>query len=192
MSSGIIVYTLAEQAIDALAAHRPGAEWEILSALASAVLNGDEIDPKFQAVANSVLLKAILSGKLPPRAKGRPPAELDESWAIAIRYFDLRDAGASYSDAVTELSNVHHKDARHIMRLVARGRSAVRDTKELRDQERASLEVMRSLQTGDGPDPYITLLEAILAEGRAVDLSAVAVERLEAALRNATGTTDTK
>lgn len=106
-------------ALDELRADKSGGEFKVLEVLAQSVLCNLPIPNDFQAVANLVIAKAFVAGKLPSKSRGRPISE-DQSlgWSIAYLYFQLRDAGMSYADAVSEVSARFHKDERHIMRLV--------------------------------------------------------------------------
>ena len=58
-------------ALENLKANANGADLDVLAVLAQAVVEGKEIDPVFQAVANAIVAKVIISGKLPAK-KGRP------------------------------------------------------------------------------------------------------------------------
>jgi hypothetical protein len=108
-----------QTALEELKAGKSGAELRVLEVLAENVLSGLSVPADFQTVANIVIAKSFVLGKLPSMSRGRPSAE-DQSmgWQVAFLYYQLRDSGMSYADAVSKVSAWFHKDERHIMRLV--------------------------------------------------------------------------
>ena len=116
-----------EQTLQSLRDGENGAEWDILERLVLVVLSGEKIDPVFQSVVNAIVAKAVISGKLPYRSRGRPADLLGgvSGWSVAERYLELRDSGLLYRDAVAGVAAEFHKDERHIMRLVKESRSGV-------------------------------------------------------------------
>lgn len=126
-----------EQAIRALANDENGAEYGVLVELAKLLLNGMEIDPDFQKVANAIVVQSLLMDRLPPKKKGRPKDDDGiDGFSVTRHYFDLRDNGVRYADAVAEVAAVFHKDERHIMRLVRENKHSIGNTKEDRDRNR--------------------------------------------------------
>ena len=115
----ITIPSVEEQALRALTKDENGSDFEVLLTLASLVINGREIDPDFQKVANAIVAQAVFFDRLPPKKKGRPkdPDGL-RGWSVANRYFSLVDSGVRYADAVERVAAYFHKDERHIMRIV--------------------------------------------------------------------------
>lgn len=126
-----------DAALRALAEGKNGADLRVLEMLTGLVMTGQTINPDFQRIANAIVAQSVLLGKLPPKPRGRPKdQENDDSRAVAMQYFDLVDAGVSYADAVAQVAARFHKDERHIMRLVKRGKLWAGLTKEERDARR--------------------------------------------------------
>ena len=129
-----------DAALRELAEDENGADLRVLELLMALVVTGQEIKPEFQRIANAIVAQSVLLGRLPSKPRGRPKdQENDDSRFIAMDYYDLRDTGVSYSDAVAKLSAKYHKDERHIMRLVKRGAPIVGHTKEDRELRRQLL-----------------------------------------------------
>lgn len=143
-------------ALEMLAVGRIGAEWEALDVLARSVVEGEDIDPLFQAVVNALVAKAVFSGKLPARAKGRPKASAVSAigWLVANEYFDMTDSGTGYDDAARKLSEKFNKSERQIMRFVKANRKQVGESIAERAFTRAAREVLSDMDfTFDRPVP---------------------------------------
>lgn len=126
-----------DAALRALAEGKNGAELGVLELLAALAVAGQEVHQDFQRVANAIVAQSVLLGKLPSKPRGRPKDEdNDVGRHVASDYYDMRDAGASYAEAVAELSAKYHKDERHIMRLARLGRRYVWSTKSDREKWR--------------------------------------------------------
>lgn len=115
-----------------------GSEWGVLEALAQAVISGKKVDPFFQSVVNAIVAKAVISGKLPAKKKGRPAVDQFDSigWDVAFQYFALKDGGVSYDDAVAQVANKFHKDERTVMRLVKANKAFIGVTLAARERTR--------------------------------------------------------
>lgn len=194
----IQIPSMAERALRDLATDENGADYQVLSVLASYVLSGKEIEPDFQKVANAIMAQAILCNALPPKRKGRPKGDEEIGRDVAQRYFDLIDGGASYAEAVAAVASAFHKDERHIMRLVATSKHIVGETKESRDSKRAwwllcaEMEAA-SIQAGgeSSKDRYESLLLALQKEDERDPLSDLDV-LIEEVLNRRFPLTDTK
>lgn len=126
-----------DAALRALAEGKNGAELGVLELLAALVVAGQEVNQEFQRVANAIVTQSVLLGKLPSKPRGRPKDDdNDVSRHVASDYYAMRDAGASYAEAVAELAAKYHKDERHIMRLARLGRRYVWSTKSDREKWR--------------------------------------------------------
>jgi hypothetical protein len=158
-------------ALDDLKAGKSGAELRVLEVLAESVLSGLSIPVDFQSVANIVIAKSYVLGKLPPMSRGRPSAE-DQTmgWQVAFLYFQFRDSGMSYADAVSKVSARFHKDERHIMRLVNANKDEIGgDDLEARRQHREYWKLcaeMYSEEKAEGGKPYLDFALEILAEAK--------------------------
>lgn len=119
-------------------------ERNVLVVLSESMLSGAPIDPDFQALANAIISKAIIKGRLPTKQGGRPKGSLVEgglsydAQAVAGEYFDLMDAGHKSDECFEELARKHKKDSRTIQRIVSEGRMWHGDSKPARDQKRKS------------------------------------------------------
>ena len=129
-----------------LAAHSCGcafSERNVLVILSEAVLSGAQIDPDFQALANSIMAKAIILEKLPGKQNGRPKASFADgglrydSLVVAGEYFDLLDSGKKNEHCLAELATQYKKDERTISRIISEVRMWHGDTIEARNQARA-------------------------------------------------------
>lgn len=107
-----------EEALLALKAGRPNAEWRVLEAFARG-FTGGVVLPLLQQVVNALLVKAVLQGHLPAQPKGRRKQIASDGLAIALAYFELVDAGRRSEDAAYELSERFGPSERHIMRIVS-------------------------------------------------------------------------
>lgn len=132
----IIVDGPVSRAIYAMKSGKSGAERMVLEALAFEMLAGRQIPPGFQRVVNAVILKAVAMGKLPDRPTGRPTSPPGTSQAIALRYWQLRDEGVPYAQAVEAVSSEFAKTERHVMRLAEQQLQWIGRTKEDRDRRR--------------------------------------------------------
>jgi len=133
--------------LKAVAEQTNGAEWEFLEYFCGDVIAGNRIDPVLQAVANLVFAKAFIFQALPLKKLGRPKRQETEDLGreLAQKYWDLRDSGTSYSEAVRHLAEKVHKDERHIMRLVEKHKKDVGLTFEEREKKRQWATLMRSM-----------------------------------------------
>jgi chorismate mutase len=130
-----------------VAAQENGAEWELLERFAAEVVWGQPIEPALQNVANLVCAKAVLTGALPLRRRGRPESdEIKElGLKVAQEYWFMRDSGHSYQETVNQLALRHHKDERHLMRMVEKHKSEVGLTLEDRQRHRRWVQTMQEI-----------------------------------------------
>lgn len=129
--------------IEAVASQANGAEWDALEEFAINVAFGNKITPNLQHLVNLIVAKSFFAGALPDMRRGRPKSEHAQELGlkIAFLYWEMRDAGKSYSDAVLELSERFHKDERHVMRMVKEHTRAVGETKSHREYWRMAREI---------------------------------------------------
>ena len=135
-----------------VAAQENGAEWELLERIAADVVWGNPIDPALQQVANLICAKAVISGALPIRRRGRPQSdELKElGLEVAYAYWSMRDSGQSYQESINHLALKYHKDERHLMRWVEEHKSKVGLTLEDRQRNRRWAKNMREVYASGG------------------------------------------
>lgn len=135
-----------------VAAQENGAEWELLERFAADVVWGNSIDPALQQVANLICTKAVISGALPIRRRGRPQSdELKElGLEVAYAYWSMVDSGQSYQDSINHLALKYHKDVRHLMRWVKEHKSKVGLTFEDRQRNRRWAQTMREVYASGG------------------------------------------
>ena len=141
-----------ERAMEALREQENGAELAALECLANAVLSGNIINAAFQAAVNAIVAKAVISGKLPPKKKGRPETfeNVVAGVNVASRYYELRDGGANFDDSVAQVSSEFHKSDRQIMRLVEDNKHVVGGTVEERKKRRDRDKGMAGIGLRDG------------------------------------------
>lgn len=127
-------------ALDLLAGDSNGAKCGVLELFAHAVLDGVEIDARFQAVVNTLVAEAVFSGSLPSKVMGRPVGRTrDDPKDVANQFYDLRDGGVKYADVLAKLSERFHIDERQIARHAREQLHQVGKTPE----ERAKWRVIR-------------------------------------------------
>lgn len=104
-------------ALDLLAHDSSGAKRGALELFANAVLDGVEIDSRFQAVVNTLVAEVVFSGSLPSKVMGRPVGSArDDPEDVANQFYELRDAGVKYADVLAVLSKKFRIDERQIAR----------------------------------------------------------------------------
>lgn len=140
--------------IVAVAGKVNGAEWEALEEFAFNIAFDNKITPNLQRLINLIVAKAFFTGALPDMRKGRPKSEETENLGreIACRYWNMRDAGKPYAEAVSELSERFHKDERHVMRIVKQHTPFIGETKSKRDWWRLCSQFY-SKDSADGEAP---------------------------------------
>lgn len=152
----------------AVAARENGAEWDALHELTDRVIFGLDIDPDLQRLVNLIVAKSFVQGGLPSMKRGRPKSDETEQLGrdVAQAYWDLRDGGTPYAEAVATVSERFHKDERHIMRMVKAHTEDVGATLERRQMWRLLAETMRwvySAEVNREPKPsvYETILDGL-------------------------------
>ncbi|MGJ7552627.1 hypothetical protein ACSFBI_01410 [Variovorax sp. RB3P1] len=135
-------------------------EHDVLLVLSALVLSGAEIDPAFQAIANAVIAKAIVTdkGKLPRKRPGAKKGAAVKYAPLAIteQYFDLLDNGNSERDCLEELAErykkQHNLSEKQIGRIVKDNSWLFGDSKAHRDQRRRDPEYrgMDEIEPDDG------------------------------------------
>lgn len=123
-----------ESALGSLRDGGSGAELYVLEGLAHVVLSGKKVNPVFQAVVNAIVAKAVISGKLPANARGKPANFMTgpNGGGIAERHLELMDGGMNYAAAIEKVANEFQKDGgnkisdRQIERLVAENKSWIK------------------------------------------------------------------
>lgn len=153
--------------IKAVAAQQNGAEWECLQKFTGDLISGSKIDPAFQAVINLIVAKSFVLQALPLKKLGRPKNQETDALGrkIALEYWDSRDGGTSYSEAVQRLAERFHKDERHIMRMVEKHKKIVGLTLEDREERRQwaaiASEAFRFLETQPTNSYFSMVLEVL-------------------------------
>ena len=153
-----------QRLMKAVAAQENGAEWECLQQLAAHTYLGNAIDPGFQAVVNLIVAKSFMYQALPMKKLGRPKSQKTDDLGrkITQEYWDSRDSGASYSEAVQRLAERFHKDERHIMRLTEKHKKIVGLTFEEREEKREWAALRRQAFEFAGSSPSNSYLSEIL------------------------------
>jgi len=152
----------------AVAARENGAEWDALHELTDRVIFGLDIDSDLQRLVNLIVAKSFVQGGLPSMKRGRPKSDETEQLGrdVAQAYWDLRDGGTPYAEAVATVSERFHKDERHIMRMVKAHTEDVGATLERRQMWRRWVEAMRWAYSAEGnrepkPSVYGTILDVV-------------------------------
>lgn len=135
-----------DRRLKAVAEQANGAEWECLEYFAGEVIGGHKIDRDLQRVINLIIAKSFICEALPIKKLGRPKSqEIDNiGKEISQEYWNLRDRGTSYSEAVGQLADKFHKDERHVMRFVEKHKKSVGLTFEDRQRKREWAAMMRN------------------------------------------------
>lgn len=109
------------QVAQAFAKGVPGSERGVLERVAEASALGEVVPPALQKIANAILGVALVTGKLPEKALGRPK---DERFALrgvemAFRFFDILDQNiCDRNEVLTLVARQVHASERHIERAV--------------------------------------------------------------------------
>jgi len=141
----------------AVAENKNGSAWEVLENFSLKIIYGQPIDPDLQRLVNLIIAKSVLEGALPNMRRGRPKSDDVEEMSrdVAQMYWDLRDGGKSYADAVEIIANQIYKDERHIMRMVEANTSNVGHTLEERERKRQWRSLMREMRKNGNSLPSI-------------------------------------
>ncbi|MFY7913206.1 MAG: hypothetical protein ACOVPA_00870 [Rubrivivax sp.] len=160
----IRIETRAERSYRAVAGAENGAEWDVLQEFASEVVWEQPIDPLLQRLVNLIVAKAVLVGSLPPARRGRPVAEDAQQFGrdLAEDFWAMRDSGVPYKDAIGELSARHHKDERHLSRIIKEHTRWVGETRDKRDRQRQMWSWIAEVLAKHGPNPYRNSLMAAI------------------------------
>lgn len=134
-----------DRCLKAVAEQENGAEWKCLERFAGDVIFGNKINHKLQTIVNLIVAKAVIFEALPMKKLGRPKSQETEDLGrkVAKKYWDLRDSGSTYSEAVSRLADEIHKDERHVMRLVEKHKKSIGLTFEDRERSRQWAAMMR-------------------------------------------------
>ena len=139
---------LESDALLALANGYAYAEHGVLDILTKGVIHGFKIGADFQNVANFIIAKSLLKGKLPKQKKGRPKKKTGiDGELVAEEYLELMNGGAGYADAVAQLAAHYHKDERQIMRIVRDNKSMVVAMKTIREMFKPFPELENEIAT---------------------------------------------
>jgi AraC-like DNA-binding protein len=165
--------TRAELSYEAVAGSANGAEWDVLCEFASEVLWEQPIDPLLQQLVNVIVAKAVLVGSLPPARRGRPVAEGAQEFGLNLAedFWAMRDSGVPYKDAIEELSARHHKDERHLSRIIKEHTSSVGKTRIERDRRRQLWSWIAEEHAKHGPNPHLNRTIEMLATPPLPELS---------------------
>ena len=127
------------RAIQALRDDKPGAELGVLDALKDSVARGKSPDPIFQSIANAIVAKAVISGKLPSIGRGRPTQNFmtaPSGWEIAHRHISIMDDGTPYAEATEIVGSEFNLGGRQIERIVSENKSGIEARHGKTKQER--------------------------------------------------------
>lgn len=129
------------------AAGQPYLERNVLVILSDAVLSNAPIDPNFQALANAIVARIIVTGELPLRQKGRRKGIKGHDPAmVTTEFFELVDGvgspGMTESEAKLELALLWDLDFSTITRAVESERMWHGDSRAAREQARKSDELL--------------------------------------------------
>jgi hypothetical protein len=135
----VVVDPIERRLIRDVAEHKNGAEYEALEYLLGAVIRGEKVPSSLQKLINIIVAKCLFFGALPLRKLGRPKQEALDVVGLnaAEKYWELVDSGVSYQEAVETVSSEIHKSERHVMRLVAKHKKKIGETKEAREAYRS-------------------------------------------------------
>ena len=114
-----------------------GAERRVLESVGEATIRGKVVSENTQKIANAILAKALLEGKLPPGAPGRPSNESVELKYVecAYRYFDLLDRRISHP--AQKVADELHLEVRQVERCAKKYKWLIGYFEEDRDRFRA-------------------------------------------------------
>lgn len=163
-------------AIQSVVANENGAERAMLEDFAYLVVWGCPIPENLQAAANLVFAKAVLQGRLPPSRVGRPAQERtsDVGESVAQKYWDLRDSGVGYREAIEQLEQQFHKGERHLMRLVhSHSQSVGADLKAREDRRRWAKWMVELHEGAEGsaPNGYLDWALKVIESGTPPDFT---------------------
>lgn len=140
-----------QRIMDAAANGEPPNEHDVLDVLTQLVLTRSAVPAEFQALANAVIAKTFLTGKLPagkaknrPRGSGRFAVGASQHSAedVAVEFFDALDTcedlgeSASKADVVAWLAERYAADEKTIERALKDAEPWLPDCKDARDQLR--------------------------------------------------------
>ena len=138
----------------------------------------------------------MLFEKLPLKPKGRPKSQDgNDGFAIAYRYFDLKDRGESYENTVAQVAAEFFKDERHIMRLVKKNKNSIGNSIEERDQNREWWQICADMESQiivEGNQPASVRMRLIyeeeIAKNRERDLIGELDQMIDSALSRRSST----
>jgi len=145
----------------------PGSERRVLERVAEASAYGEVVPAELQKIANAILGVALLTGKLPKKAPGRPK---DERFALksvemAYCFFDLLDRNTFSRDETLRLvAKRMHASERHVERAVQNYGWLVGGSSEADVDTRRSFRAQRAVLS-DAEYRNLVLLELRFQEG---------------------------
>jgi hypothetical protein len=127
--------------------------------VADAILSGSVVSPEIQRIANLLLAKSLIDGRLPPKAPGRPYDEAAEvkHFECAYRYFDLLDKNTPRPDE--HVSAQMHMESRQIQRYA-------KEFKQLIGSSPAERDRFRAWRDGVGEESYLEGIRIYLRQHR--------------------------
>jgi hypothetical protein len=143
----------------AVAENKNGSAYEVLEYFTAQIIYGHPTDPDLQRLVNLIVTKSFVEGALPSMKRGRPKSDKVQEMGreVAQMYWDLRDSGKSYAQAVDLIGKKIHKEQRYIMRMVEANTSFVGHTLEERENKRKWQSLMLKIR-GD-KNPYVSIYE---------------------------------
>lgn len=145
----------------------PGSERRVLERVAEASAHGEVVPAELQKIANAILGVALLTGKLPKKAPGRPKDERFglKSVEMAYCFFDLLDRKTFSRDETLRLvAKRIHTSERHIERAVHDYGWLVGGSSEAHVETRRSFRAQRAVLS-DMQYRNLVLLELRYQEG---------------------------
>ena len=176
--------------LKAMLEEKNGAEWGVLNHFTGLVIAGAKIDSNLQAAVNLIVAQIVICEALPAKKLGRPKNQQTEDMGLEVAktYWDMRDKGESYSNAVSQLMDDFHKDERHIMRLVKTHEKSVGEDFQAREKKREFEKTLQQLAgaislTEKIGDPFSFLYEPHLPEFTIEDYMEYLDERVTSTIK---------
>lgn len=124
-SRTVVHWTPDHDSIAAFEKREAGADRGLLERLAEVVLSGGAVHPDVQRIANAIVAEAVLKGALPTKKVGRKKRDAFTGHEAAYMFFELRDSGASRTEAIAAVIDEFHVVERQIDRWVEQYRPMI-------------------------------------------------------------------
>lgn len=155
--ANLVAKAFQQRIMDAVADGETPNEHAVIDALTQLVLTQSAVHPDFQELANAVIAKAFLTGKMPAgKAKNRPKgsgrfavgASRHSAEDVAVEFFDALDTcedlrePASHDEVVAWLAERHSASEDTIWRALKEAEPWLPEHKAARDQLRREADLM--------------------------------------------------